>query len=41
MKLARIVGHTNPQIILTTYAKYIESEQIKIDFDISITPKNN
>ena len=39
MDLARIVGHTNPQMILTTYAKYVKSEQIKIEFDINITQK--
>ena len=37
MDLAKIVGHTNPQMILTTYAKHIEGEKIRIDFEIKIT----
>ncbi|MDD3769246.1 MAG: site-specific integrase [Sulfuricurvum sp.] len=34
MDIARIMGHTSPQMLMTKYARYIKSEQIKaIDFD--------
>lgn len=34
MDIARIMGHTSPQILMTKYARYIKSEQIKaIDLD--------
>lgn len=34
MDIARIMGHTSPQMLITKYARYIKSEQIKaIDFD--------
>jgi hypothetical protein len=34
MDIARMMGHTSPQMLMTKYARYIKSEQIKaIDFD--------
>jgi hypothetical protein len=34
MDLARMMSHTSPQMLMTKYAQYIKSEQIKaIDFD--------
>ncbi len=37
MDLARMVGHSSPQMILTTYAKYVKGEQLTIDRDIDLT----
>lgn len=35
MDIARIMGHTSPQMLMTKYARYIKSEQIKaIDSNI-------
>ena len=34
--LAQIVGHSNTQMIMTVYAKYIKGEQLQIDRDIDI-----
>jgi len=36
MDLARLVGHSNPQMILTTYAKYVKGEQLNIDRNIDL-----
>lgn len=34
MDIARMMGHTSLQMLMTKYARYIKSEQIKgIDFD--------
>ncbi len=37
MDLARMVGHSSPQMILTTYAKYVKGEQLTIDRAIDLT----
>jgi len=36
MDIARIVGHSNTQMIFSNYAKYIEAEHLKIDKDFDL-----
>ncbi len=38
LELAQMVGHTNPQMILTVYSKYIQSEAVSIDLNIELSP---
>lgn len=36
MDLARMVGHSSPQMILTTYAKYVKGEKINVDNSLKL-----
>ena len=36
MDIAKLVGHTSPRMILSTYSGFIESEHLKVDVDFDI-----
>ena len=40
MEIAAIVGHTSPQIIMTSYSGFIKDHHLKIDINIGLFNAN-